>query len=52
MVLKIFISSVRNEFEEERMYLKQKLMEDSNLNKYIEIFLFCGILLLVEVYYE
>ena len=40
MVLKIFISSVRNEFEEEGMYLKQKLMEDSNLNKYIEIFLF------------
>ncbi|MBE6494329.1 MAG: DUF4062 domain-containing protein [Methanosphaera stadtmanae] len=40
MSLKIFISSNRNEFIEERLFLKDKLMSDPFLSNFIEIFLF------------
>jgi len=40
MSLKIFISSNKNEFIEERLFLKDKLMSDPVLSNFVEIFLF------------
>ena len=40
MKFKIFLSSVRNEFENERFYLKRKIEEDFVLNNFFEVFSF------------
>lgn len=40
MKFKIFLSSVRNEFENERVYLKRKIENNFVLNRFFEVFTF------------
>lgn len=40
MSIKIFLSSNRNEFIEERLFIKKSLIEDSLLKNWVNVFLF------------